>query len=224
MKKLPLVIMVIVVAGGLAGLDYWFNFFGQESILPPAQMVESQPLESIEANLPLQNPSPETDPVIPAEFTGIFPLLLETGGEAFPYRIAAQQRVFDLFGVFDLNRLPGVQVIRYDMMPLNSDSFLQPLQVYELKQVNQTPGITFLSLKTYLSNQADPVNELNAVEANYASNVLFYNPVIPSENAFLLSEHGMVLGFVYPKASTETFESIQNVLRGMPEKLLTLSQ
>lgn len=217
MKKFPLVIIVILIGGALAGLDYWFNFYGKEPILVEKIDLQTPPVQVDPPVMAgVQNPNDvEVEPVIPIPvFSGDFPALLQANAQVFPYTINAQQPVFDLFGVFDVNALPGVQILRYDMVPLNSEGLLKPMQIYEVRQENQGAGITFLSLKANLSDQINS-SELNEIEADYASNALFYNPTVGSENAFLLAENGVVLGFVYPRASTETFDSIKELMRGM---------
>lgn len=229
MKTLPLVILVLAVAGGLACLDYWANFLGQEPVLhaaPVSAPLADQPGDLVNSLGQTEGSVQPTQQVNPpgatSELTGVFPLLLAASTVEFPYTITAQQRVFDLFGIFNVNPLPGLQIIRYDMVPANSGEALSPIQVYELHQANQSAGITFLSLNTYLSAQVDPVNELNPVQAEYAANTLFYNPITPSENAFLLAENGIVLAFVYPKTSSATFQAIQSLLKSAPTHLASL--
>ncbi len=204
MDRFLAAMIVLTLMAGLGAADYWINLRGGSELedlvsasLPPLPPQESLPEAAV------AEPPPSVD-FFPSPLQA---QLLST------YFLQPPQRMRQLFEVFDLASLAGVEVSQLRLQPLSGIA-QDSLVVYRIQDSSRSASLAYLNLKLALLSQLQDATLVNETGSAYGENSFFFNSPQASETAFLLAQSSDFLwGFQYSKSSALAFGAVQAILQ-----------
>lgn len=224
MKKLPLIIVILVVLSLFATADFYLNNLGSEATF---DLANQKPSETAQASQP-------------DDVTGsIFKLNESFSG----YTVVSQFQTKQVFEKIDLKNVGSVKVYHHRLELDKVDSVAEPaaeegvdsetpemdsepedlernepIFLYEIQGPVGQGSLTYLNVKLQFIAQINAVTETLNEEGGFGNNSFFFNDLNYENTAFLMAQIGDNLyGFQYSKADSKAYEDVQ----GMVETLMS---
>ena len=194
MKKLQLFILLPIILGLLAYVDYTAN-------VPDGMKLPDKP--SITEEDTVETPAPKV-----LTHPNLTQVVLDSSSNLGDYKIEKRSRSIDLFEIFNLSEVSNIGIYKNILISKG----LAPIHVYEIHGPNGEGNVTYLNLKLKLIEQIGSAIGINET-GSYGYNSLFYNNSEDEATGYLLAQiEDNVFGFKYSKLSPSSFETVEKFL------------